>query len=326
MGTVLITGGTGFLGSHLMRALLARGERVRIFSREPSQPNGWAREGLETTWGDIRDAAAVDRAVAGTEVVVHLVSNSRQFCTNRETHAVNVGGTEHVLAAAAQHRVAQVIHCSTIGVHGDVRQIPGDEATPFNPGDAYQATKLEAEERVREWARRSGIPATIVRPPAIIGAGDLQRLKLFQMIQRGRLLMLGSGLAYYQSVYIDDVVAGFLLCLRNPMAFNEVFVIGGDEYVSLNEWTRIIAEELGVTPRTIRLPLPPFWLAAVCEWVCVPFKVNPPLHRRRMNFFTNNRAFRVDKARRVLGFVPEVPLREAVRRTIAGYRERGWLA
>ena len=329
-GPVLVTGGLGFLGSHLVRRLLAAGETVRIFARPPQ--NGSlpvVPAGSEVVvWGDIRDAAAVERAVAGCEVVIHLVSNFRKGggSDRREAREVNVGGTTNVAAACARQGVGQLVHGSTIGVHGSVLKIPADEATPFNPLDLYQQTKAEAEEEVWRVHRETGLPATILRPISIFGPGDRRMLKLFKLIQKRRFVMVGDGTALFQPAYVDDVVEGFRLALRNPRATGEALIVGGEEYVPLEELVKTIAAELGVRPPRLRVPLAPvLGLADLCERCCVPLGIDPPLHRRRVSFFQNVRAFKLDKARRVLGFTPRFPLREALGRTIAWYREHRWL-
>jgi len=337
MGAILVTGGRGFLGSHLVRQLRGLGETVRILAR-PGAGEGWAgarpqakgqapaADDPQVVWGDIRDARAVERAVEGAEVVMHLVSNFRKAGTDGQAHGINVDGTDHVLRACERHGVKQLIHCSTIGVHGDVRTIPADEQTPFNPGDRYQQTKLLAEQRVWDRAKASGLPVTVIRPISMFGPGDLRMLKLFRLIRQGRFVMFGQGTALFQPAYIDDVVAGFLLCLRNPKAFGEAFIVGGEDYVPLNELVRLIAVELHVAPPTLRLPLAPMqWVAACVETVCAPLGIEPPLHRRRLSFFKNNRAFRIEKAKRVLGFRPQVSLLEGIRRTIRWYEEHGYL-
>jgi nucleoside-diphosphate-sugar epimerase len=151
-------------------------------------------------------------------------------------------------------------------------------------------------------------------------------LKLFRMIKKGRLLKIGPCSAFFQPAYIDDVVDGFALCMGNDKAIGEVFIIGGDEYVPLEKLFALIAEEMSVAPPRWRIPLSPvLWLAACCEAVCVPLRIEPPLHRRRVSFFQNNRAFAVDKAKKILGYAPKVSLRESIKRTIAWYEKEGWL-
>jgi len=325
MGIILVTGGKGFLGQHLVSRLDELGEEVRIFARTPE---GQKEEpGNNVVWGDIRDPKAVGRAVEGVDVVIHLVSNFRKGGSDRnEAYSINVEGTENVLNASLKYGVKRLIHCSTIGVHGDVQAIPANEDAAFNPGDLYQETKLIAERRVWEFYKKTGLPTTVIRPISMFGPGDLRMLKLFRMIKKGRFIMAGKGNALFQPAYIDDVVHGFLLCLTNKNAIGEAFIIGGDEYLPLKALVRLIASELDVPPPRFKVPLRPvLWLATLCELFCVPFGIEPPLHRRRVSFFQNNRAFSIDKAKRVLGYEPKISLIEGIRRTVRWYEEHGWL-
>jgi dihydroflavonol-4-reductase len=324
---ILVTGGLGFLGSHVSSRLSASGEAVRIFARPAGQTVQEAPPGSQIVWGDIRDPEAVDRAVEGTEVVIHLVSNFRKGGSDeKEARAVNVDGTRNVLAACSRYGVRQLIHCSTIGVHGSVLEIPSTEKSPFNPLDLYQETKLEAEQEVWRHHSTTGLPVTVIRPISMFGPGDRRMLKLFRMIKKRRFVMVGEGDALFQPAYIDDVVDGFLLALRNDRALGEAFIVGGEEYVPLRELVRLIAAELGVQPPWLRVPLRPILaLADLCEKCCAPLGIEPPLHRRRVSFFQNDRAFSIEKARRLLGYQPRMPLRDALRATIGWYRVHGWL-
>jgi dihydroflavonol-4-reductase len=325
MEQLLITGGNGFLGSHLAEGLHQAGYRIKILAR--NRGSDTPAPEFETVWGDIRDEAVVDHAVRGVDRVIHTVSNFRKGGSDKDqAHGINVEGTKVILEAVHRHQVKQYVHCSTIGVHGSVLEIPATETTAFNPGDLYQQTKLEAEELVWEFTRHHRLTTTVIRPISLIGPGDTRMLKLFRMIKKGRFIKFGPCNAYFQPAYIDDVVEGFRLCLDNPKAFGEVFIIGGDEYVPLETLFTIIAEELQVKPPAIRIPLTPMlWAASLCETICVPLGIEPPLHRRRMSFFQNNRAFSIAKAKERLDYRPRINLRESIRRTIVWYEQEGWL-
>jgi len=122
------------------------------------------------------------------------------------------------------------------------------------------------------------------------------------------------------------VVRGFHLCLHHESAVGQAFIIGSEEYLPLRELVQLIATELEVSPPKMRIPLTPvLGLATLCEQVCVPLGLEPPLHRRRVSFFQNNRAFSIEKAKRLLGYQPEISLREGICRTIKWYEEQGWL-
>lgn len=328
MTTVLVTGGTGFLGSRIAARLAERGDQVRVMAHAqgssplPDDPR------FEVVAGDIRDAGFVDRAAQGMEVVIHTASNFRRGGSDaREANAVNVGGTRNVLAACQKRQVRRLVHCSTIGVHGDVREIPANEETPFNPGDLYQSTKLEAEQAVWDFFCETGLPVTVIRPISMFGPGDRRMLKLFRMIQKRIFVMVGDGSVLFQPAYIDDVVSGFVLAMDHPAAPGQAFIIGGAEYVPLRQLVEMIARELGVSPPRWRVPVRPVVaLAALTERVFTPLGLEPPLHRRRVSFYQNNRAFSVDKARRLLGYEPQVSLAEGIARTASWYRAHGWLS
>jgi nucleoside-diphosphate-sugar epimerase len=218
------------------------------------------------------------------------------------------------------------VHCSTVGVHGDVEHPPADEDAPLRPGDVYQRTKLEGERLGRAAAARTGVELTIARPTGIYGPGDRRLLKLFRGVARRRFIVLGRGDIFYHLTYIDDLVEGFRLCGEVPAAAGRTYILGGGDVTTLNELVERIARIAGVAPRRVHLPVWPFWTAgAVCEAVCAPFGIEPPLYRRRVDFFTKSRAFRIDRARRELGYAPAVSLDDGIRRTLAWYRQQGWL-
>ena len=268
------------------------------------------------------------RAAEGVEVVYHIAATYREAgqpdsaYSRRSTST----GTRHVLEAAKAAGARRVVHCSTGGVHGHIAHPPATEDAPFNPGDVYQETKLEAETLAREFGEREGFEVVVARPIGIYGPGDTRFLKMFRGIARGRFPMLGSGEVFYHLTYIDDLVEGFRLCGETPAAAGRTYILAGPRYTTLNELIALVAEELGVTPPRLHLPVWPFWLAGLlCEMVCVPLRIEPPLYRRRVDFYTKSRAFDTTRARTELGFAPKVDLEEGIRRTAAWYREQGLL-
>jgi nucleoside-diphosphate-sugar epimerase len=325
----LVTGGTGFTGSHLVRRLLARGDRVQVLDAAPGLFHEELRGlGAEITLGSVTDRALVERLVEGSDVVFHLAAAFRKInLPRREYWEVNCQGTRHVAEACLRHQVRRLVYCSTQGVHGHVARPPGDETSPIAPEDYYQQTKYEGELALWEVARR-GLEATIVRPMGIYGPGDPGRfLMLFRAVRRGRFLMFGDGETLYHPCYIDNLVDAFELVAEHPKAVGETYLIGDDRYVSLDELVRAVAASLGRSVRIVHLPFAPLWAAAAAvEAVCLPLGIEPPLFRRRADWFRQTRAFTIDKAVRELGFVARVPLPEGLRRTAAWYREHGYLS
>jgi dihydroflavonol-4-reductase len=324
---VLVTGATGFTGGHLARALARRGYDVRALVRDDTRGADLARVGVVLVPGDLTNASSWVRALEGVEVVYNIAALYRQAGLAESTYRrVNALAVADLVAAAAGAGVRRVVHCSTVGVHGDIEHPPADEDAPLRPGDVYQDTKVEGERLARAAADRTGIELTIARPSGIYGPGDRRLLKLFRGVARRRFVVLGDGRIFYHLTYIDDLVEGFRLCGEGAAAAGRTYILAGGEVSTLNELVSLIAEEAGVPPPGVHLPVWPFWIAgAVCEAVCRPLGVEPPLYRRRVDFFTKSRAFRIDRARRELGFAPAVGLRDGVRRTLAWYKERGWM-
>ena len=263
----LVTGATGFTGGHLARGLARRGYTVRALVRDPARAGDLAASGVELATGDLRDRPSLDAAARGMDVVFNVAAIYRQAGLATEAYrAVNATAVGDVIAAAANAGVRRVVHCSTVGVHGDVEHPPANEDAPLKPGDVYQDTKLEGEQIARDAGQRLGVEVAIVRPTGIYGPGDRRLLKLFRGVARGFLPILGRGEIYYHLTYIDDLVEGFRLCGEHPAAAGRTYILAGGEVTTLNELVARIATVAGVRPPRIHLPVWPFWLAgAMCE-------------------------------------------------------------
>jgi nucleoside-diphosphate-sugar epimerase len=319
----LVTWGTGFTGSHLVRRLLDRGDEVRVLDTAPGLADAeLASRGARLVFGSVTDAAVVDELTRGVDRVFHLAAVFRQInVPDALYHSVNAEGTRIVAEAALRHGVSSFVYCSTQGVHGDVAQPPGDEDSPIAPEDYYQQTKFEGEEHVQALVAK-GLPATILRPMGIYGPGDPARfLMLFKAVSRGWFLMFGNGETLYHPLYIDNLVDAFELAAARR-GRGEVFLIGDAAYVTLNDLVKAVAASMSVPVRIVYLPFRPLWLAAAaCEAVCRPLGLEPPLFRRRADWFRQNRAFRISRAQRELGYRPGIDLPTGLARTAEWYRQ-----
>jgi nucleoside-diphosphate-sugar epimerase len=325
---VLVTGGTGFTGSHVVRRLLGRGHEVVCLDNQPGLFAEELRElGAEVVIGSVTDADLVRRSSRGVEVVHHLAAAFRQLDVPQSVYQqVNVEGTRNVLEAARAEGVRRVVYCSTQGVHGHVTNPPGDEDSPIAPEDYYQQTKYEGELVCSEYSD-AGMDIAIVRPTAIYGPGDPGRfLLLYRMARKGRFLMFGDGETTYHPVYIDNLVDLFELAADRAEARGRTYIGGDDEYLTLNDLVAAVGRAMEIEVDIVHLPFRPLWLAAVaCESVCAPLKISPPLFRRRVDWCRQVRAFRIDRARDELGYRPTVGLEEGLKRTFDWYRENGYL-
>lgn len=324
--TILVTGATGFTGGNLARRLAARGEHVRALVRDASKAESLIANGIDVRVGQLTSLDDVMAAARGCDQIHHIAAVFRTAGHPDSYYRdVNIGGTKNVLEAARRLDCERVVHCSTVGVHGHIEEPPASETYRFAPGDIYQRTKLEGELAVQQAARR-GQRVTIVRPSPIYGEGDLRFLKLYRAVARGVFVMIGSGNPKLHLVHIDDLVDGIVLTSTSEAALGQVFILAGPQAPTLNELVGHIAHALGVAAPRWRVPLWPVKTAGiVCEWVCVPLRIEPPLHRRRVGFFTHHREFDCSKAVGLLGYAPRVSPAEGIARTAAWYRAAGYL-
>lgn len=325
---VFVTGGTGFTGSHLVKRLINQGHQVVVLDNQKGM--FWDELdacGAELHVGSVTDKALVSELTRGCQTVHHLAAAFRAINLPQSVYwDVNVNGTRYMLEAAEEHGVEKFIYCSTCGVHGDVKNPPAPETAPIQPADYYQYTKWEGERVAHEFMQK-GMDIAILRPAAIYGPGDPERwLMLFKRTAGGRFLMFGDGKVTYHPLYIDNLVDAFILADENPNSKGQTYLIADEHYYSLNDLVMAIGEVLGIDVTITHLPFAPLWLAAAAtEAVCYPFKISPPLFRRRVDWFRQKRAFDISKAKREIGYNPAVDLKTGLTRTAQWYREHGYL-
>jgi nucleoside-diphosphate-sugar epimerase len=325
--TILVTGGTGFTGWHLTRSLVGDGQRVRVLVRPASRRDHLEPLRVEMVEGDLRDPASIERAVQGVDRVFHIAAAYRDASlSDAQLAQVNAAGTHTLLEYADRAGVRRFVHCSTIGVHGNVRVPPATETTDLAPGDGYQRSKLAGEEAATGYRAKRGMEIAIFRPCAIYGPGDLRFLKLFRAVKKRRFVMIGDGRTLHHLVYIDDLVTGIRLCGAHPRAAGQIFILGGETWTDLNTLVNRVASIVEAPTPRLRVPFAPVYAGAViCEGVCKALGMEPPIYRRRVDFFRKNRAFDITKARRLLGYKPAVSLAEGLRRTAEWYQRTGKL-
>ena len=326
---VLVTGATGFAGLSLALNLATSGHQVRAVVRNREKAVVLHQAGVETVVGDIRDSQVLRQAVHGIDTVYHLAAVFRQAgVPDSEYREVHVDATKHLVELSAAADVRRIVHCSTVGVHGSVAEedAPATEDAPFRPGDIYQLTKLQGEEVARETADRLGVPLTVVRPGPIYGPGDRRLLKIIGGVAKRRFALLGDGSPHFHMIYVDDLTEVFKLAAESSSAAGRVYIVAGNEAPTLNEFVQEIAQVARVKGPPFRLPVWPFLMAgALCEALCIPFGIEPPIYRRRVKFFTSNRWFDTSRARAELGFTPKMTLHDGIQRTLNSYRQLGWV-
>lgn len=325
---ILVTGGTGFTGAHLVRRLISRGHDVVVLDNK----KGIVYEdlvdlGAEIRIGSVTDKKLIEELVTGCDTVHHLAAAFREVNVPKALYwDVNVNGTRYLLEASERHGVKRFVYCSTCGVHGDVEDPPAAEDAPITPADYYQLTKYEGEKVAREFIER-GMKVSILRPAAIYGPEDPERwLMLVKRVSKGRFLMFGDGKATYHPLYIDNLIDAFELSAEKEAAVGQTYLIADNDYYQLNDLVTEIGSALNIDVDIVHLPFTPLWVAAaLTEVVYSPFKRNPPLFRRRVDWFRQNRAFDITKAKDELGYDPKVDLRTGIKRTTDWYRLHGYI-
>jgi nucleoside-diphosphate-sugar epimerase len=267
-------------------------------------------------------------ALEDVAYVFHLATSYREARSSDDDHRrVHVTSTRLLAErAAALPGFGRFVHVSTVGVHGHIDGVPADENYPFRPGDSYQQTKAEAEQWLRDFAPANGLSSTVIRPAGIFGPGDRRLLKLFKMASRRFFFLLGTGHCFYHLIHVDDLTDVLILAATHPKAEGEVFICGNDGPISLPEIGRIVAGAMGRRIRVVRLPAGPFFAAAaLCEKICRPLGIEPPIYRRRVAFFTKDRMFDTRKLRDVLGYRTAYTNEQGLIQTTQWYIENGWL-
>ena len=325
---VLVTGGTGFTGKALVRRLIDEGHQVVALDYKEGLKTEELKEwGAEVVIGSVTDKNVVKSCMDGIEVVHHLAAAFRELnVPDSYYEEVNVGGTKNVLEVAFERKVSKFIYCSTCGVHGNIDNPPGGEDAPIQPADYYQRTKYEAEPIVNEYFEK-GMKTVIFRPAAIYGPGDPERFfMIFKRVATGTFPMFGSGKTLYHPLYIDNLLDAFMLAMEEGKGDGQVYLIADEEFIEIEKLVRKVAEALDVDVRMPHYPLAPVIIAGhICEKVCKPFGITPPIFPRRVDWYRQNRAFKIDKAKRDLGYRPKIAIDEGLRRTAEWYKTEGYL-
>lgn len=322
---ILITGATGFIGSHLADTILKKGDYVRILARKDFTPE-WDTGCLEIFRGDLTDVSSLKGIAEEIDVVYHLASILGPTNIPLSDYLkVNAQGTKNILKVCENASIKVFVHCSSVGVLGDIANPPANEAYPLNPSDEYEFSKAEGEKIAMDYAQK-GFPVIIVRPTWVYGPGDRRTYKLFKAIKDKRFIMVGDGRTLEHPVFVKDIVGGLQLCAERFKNPGEIYTLGGDRVLSIAELCNMIAEELNVNLPPVKIPV---WIAKavaqMAEILYKPLSKEPPISMRKVNFFLKSRAYSIKKAQDELGYEPKVSLREGIQQTIRWYKERGYL-
>lgn len=317
---VLVTGAGGFIGRHLVADQLRRGREVVAVDLHTEALATLAEEPwLTVVQGDFRDEQLMAPQLGSVDVCFHLASAHLETGIDEGIFwEVNVAGAEAFVKRCHEAGVGRFVHCSSVGVFGDIKDPPADEESPCHPDIAYERTKLAGEKAVLAYGRESGYAVTVLRPAWVYGSGCPRTEKLFRTIEKGRFFFVGDGRTLRHAVYIDDMTDAFEAAAQRDEALHEVFIIAGPRATTLRELADEIALVAGVGAPRLHLPKAPVWLGCmVLEAAFGAVGREAPFTRRSLKFFTGNTAFVTKKAETLLGFRAEVGLAEGLEATYA---------
>lgn len=326
--TFLITGATGFVGSHVAEALVGRGDVVRAIVRDGSDTARLEKLGATVVRGDLTDADALKQAVEGVEVVIHCAAKVGDWGHVDEYRKVNVEGLRHLLDAVLRQPLARFVHVSTLGVYEARHHYGTDETEPLPAShiDGYTQSKVEAERLALQYHRKQGVPVTVLRPGFIYGPRDRSVLpRLVARLREGSVIYIARGRYALNTTYVGNLVDAILLAVDSPAAVGEVFNVTDGEFVSKRRFFEAVADGVGVRrPRSF--PPVPVWLArAIANWRESVFrrknKPHPPrATQAQFKFAGLNLDFSIAKARTKLGYTPRVSFDEGMKKAVAWYR------
>jgi nucleoside-diphosphate-sugar epimerase len=307
----VVTGGTGRLGSHLIKALLARGKKVKALVTSESDQ---LFPGVEKHVGDITKPDTLQGLIGPKDTVFHLAGVIDERNSEDIFYKVNVLGTENMLDACKGKEVECFVFVSSISVYGNIDLFPADENTSKNPTTKYGKSKLLAEEIVMgKWKK---IPSTILRPGMIYGPGfDEGYVSVLKMLQKRRMPIIGSGENRIPLIHVYDLLDALLVASENKGALSDDFIAAGPGYPTQKELLAIASEQLGVPAPRYSLPV---WLVSAALPLVSLFSKSK-FSSENLRQLTRDRAFDCAKIKDKLGFAPSVPLSQGIKEMVEQY-------
>ncbi len=321
-GTALVTGGTGFIGSHLVDLLVSKGAAVTCLVRDPRRLRWLDSRRVRVVQGDCRDPASLKDAVRGATVVYHCAGLTKAFRTS-DYYAVNRDGTRNLLDACAGHDgdLRKFVLVSSLAAGGPGRRT-GD---PPGPVSDYGASKLQAENEALQFADR--FPVVILRPAAVYGPRDPDVFELFRWASRGFLIELGGGERYLSWCYAGDVAEAIRLAGERDVPSGSIYCIAEERFYSTAEFRETLLAAGGMRARTITVPPVIGRAIGLLSEIGGLVRGRATIMNRQKVREAMQEYWTCDPvpAREALGFLARVPLREGLERTWKWYREQGWL-
>jgi nucleoside-diphosphate-sugar epimerase len=323
---LLITGGTGYIGGKLAQFYASSGKEVRLLVRNRDGLDSSLRRTCEVFVGDLINQSSLDAAVKDVSFIIHSAGCLGAWGKSYEDlYKVNAIGVKNLIDACIRCGGPRFIHLSAGGVTGPLPSASVDESYSPAPYTDYEKSKWEGEKIALKMAVENDLNLLVLRPTFTYGPGDPHKLSLFTAIQKGRFAFIGKGTSTIHPVYIDDLINGINLALTSPIK-QRALIIGGGRPFTKRELVQTIADILNCPmPRSHIPEVPAILIAGIAEIIGNILHISPPLTRSRVLMMAKNWGYSIEAARKELGYQPQIDLREGIKRTVAWYREQGWL-
>ena len=327
---LLVTGATGFVGSHVVDGALAKGVRVRALVQRTSSIKRLQKQGVEWVSGSMLEPFSLKAALHDVTHVVHAAAKVGDWGDVTSYRQVNVGGLESLLQAASESRTLQrFVHISSLGVYPAGDHDGTDERQPLSRSgiDGYTLSKVEAEEELQRFVQREEVPAIILRPGFIYGPRDRTVLpRIIDRLSRGMVRYIGDGTTVLNNTYVGNLVDAVFLALGAEDLIGEAYNIRDPRLVTKREFMETVASLGGFAPPQKQLPLPAARrLAAAWEWLwrTIGREEAPLLSQATVKFLGYNLNFSIEKARHDLGYEPAIDFQDAMKTTMEWFRQKG---
>lgn len=325
--TAFVTGGTGFIGSHLVERLLSRGYNVRCLIRNPDKQGYLKNLAVELFTGELFSSDVLERAISGVDFVYHVagVVGSR----NKEGfYKQNRDATRNIIeiVSRANSRLKKFIYVSSGAAVGPATAEKAvDESTAYHPITTYGKSKMEAELEVLKY--KTSLPVTIVRPTAVYGPRDPATFDYFKTMDRGLEPLVGFRDKFVSLVHSTDLISGIVLAGESEKAIGQTYFLGSERPYSWREIGEATKQVMKKKAIRIRLPEPLVYMIAATVGVFSLFNVKPSVlnFEKGRDMVQDYWTFDISKAQRELGYAPVVGLPEGIRETVEWYRKNGWM-
>ncbi len=326
--TVLVTGATGFVGSHVAEALARRGDTVRALARPGADTSALEKLGITIVRGDLANPESVKPAVEGVDVVVHCAAKVGDWGPLEDYRKVNVEGLRALLDATLGKPLHRFVHVSTLGVYEARHHYQTDESEPLPDKhiDGYTQSKVETERLALQYHRKQSVPVTILRPGFVYGPRDRTLLpRIAKRLAEGSVMYIARGKYAMNTIFVGNLADAVLLAIDSPNAVGEIFNITDGEAVSKRRFFETLADGLSLK-RPKKFPPVPVWLARIlANWRESKFRrenrPHPPrITQAQLKFAGLNLDFSIAKARTKLGYTPRVLFDEGMKQAIDSFK------